>query len=302
MYEKGITVPKIVDALLKNAIPDLGKIIPMFVGTYTGGSVNLVAMADAFKAGGDTVSSAVVADNLLMAIYFFVLIAIPSIGFFKKHYSHPIEDELAKHEKGEGATNAANYWTPKKVSLLDVAENFALSFAIVAVSDAIANFFASVIPTSNFGLTLLNGLLGSKYLIITTITMALATFFHDKVGSIAGAQETGTYLIHIFFAVIGVPASIYLIITQAPLLLVLAAIIVGTNMVVSLVFGKLLHFSIEEIVIASNANIGGPTTAAACAISKEWTVLVVPAILVGTLGYVIGNYYGIFIGTFLTGL
>lgn len=27
--------------------------------------------------------------------------------------------------------------------------------------------------------------------------------------------------------------------------------------------------------------------------------MVVPALLVGTLGYVIGNYYGIFIGTFL---
>ena len=26
--------------------------------------------------------------------------------------------------------------------------------------------------------------------------------------------------------------------------------------------------------------------------------MVVPALLVGTLGYVIGNYYGIFVGTF----
>lgn len=34
-------------------------------------------------------------------------------------------------------------------------------------------------------------------------------------------------------------------------------------------------------------------------IAKGWQAMVVPALLVGTLGYVIGNYYGIFIGTFL---
>ena len=101
------------------------------------------------------------------------------------------------------------------------------------------------------------------------------------------------------FAVIGVPASIYLIVTQAPLLLVFCAIIVGMNMIVSFVFGKIFKFNLEEICIASNANIGGPTTAAALAIAKGWQAMVVPALLVGTLGYVIGNYYGIFIGTFL---
>ena len=123
-----------------------------------------------------------------------------------------------------------------------------------------------------------------------TLTMLLATIKPEFMGNIGGAQEIGTFLIHIFFAVIGVPASIYLIVTQAPLLLVFCAIIVGI---------KIFKFNLEEICIASNANIGGPTTAAALAIAKGWQAMVVPALLVGTLGYVIGNYYGIFIGTFL---
>ena len=50
--------------------------------------------------------------------------------------------------------------------------------------------------------------------------MLLATIKPEFMGNIGGAQEIGTFLIHIFFAVIGVPASIYLIMTQAPLLLV----------------------------------------------------------------------------------
>jgi uncharacterized membrane protein len=286
--------------LLKEKIPQVHAAAAMMVGTYTGGSVNLVAMADAFKASGTLVSTAVVADNLLMALYFFVLIAIPSIGFFRKHFNHPLMDEIeAKVARGESAGGAASYWTAKPVSLKDIAFAFAVAFVIVAVSNDVAKFLAHLIPKGNFLMDLLNGLFGNKYLIITTLTMLLATFFPKFTGNIGGAQEIGTFLIHIFFAVIGVPASIYLIITKAPFLLVFCAIIVGMNMVFSFVLGKIFHFDLEEIAVASNANVGGPTTAAAFAIAKGWSELIIPAILVGTFGYVIGNYYGIFVGTFL---
>ena len=285
--------------LLKGAFADLGQVLPMMIGTYTGGSVNLVAMADAYHVGGELVSSSVVADNLLMALYFFALIAAAGSKFFLRKYRHPLIDEIEAQTRDGELGGAATFWKPKQVSLKDIAFCIALSLVIVAVSVNIADLLGAVIPTSNFVLALINGLLGSKYLIITTLTMLVATLFPGQVGSIGGAQEIGTYLIHIFFAVIGVPASIYMIVTKAPLLLLFCAIIVFVNMLFSFVFGKVLRFSLEEIIISSNANIGGPTTAAAMAIAKGWNALIVPAILVGTLGYVLGNYYGIFAGTFI---
>ena len=282
--------------LLKGAFDGLGSVLPMMIGTYTGGSVNLAAMSDVYNVGGELVSSSVVADNLLMALYFFALIAAAGSKFFLKHYRHPLIDELAGAENAESA-GASTYWKAKEVSLKDIAFCLALSLVIVAVSVKIADVLSSLIPTSNFVLSLINGLLGNQYLVITTLTMIVATLFPRQVGNIPGAQEIGTYLIHIFFAVIGVPASIYMIVTKAPLLLLFCGLIVLTNMIFSFFFGKLFRFSLEEIIIASNANIGGPTTAAAMAIAKGWNTLIVPAILVGTLGYVLGNYYGIFAGT-----
>ena len=71
------------------------------------------------------------------------------------------------------------------------------------------------------------------------------------------------------------------------------------NMVVIFSVGKICKFDLEEIILASNANIGGPTTAMAMAISKGWVSLVGPTMLVGTLGYVIGTYLGIFVGNLL---
>ena len=297
--------------LLKNRIgaADAKSALAMFVGTYVGGSVNLVAMADAAGAGKNLVSASIVADNLLMVLYFFVLAALPASGWILKHYRHPIIDRRLKIESSEEEmaevkkhhqthkSRAAEYWKARPVSLADLATGFAAACMIVAVSKMLAGFFESAIADGGFAISLLRGLLGNQYLLITTITTALASFFPKFFGNISGAQEVGTFLIHIFFAVIGAPASIALIIRDAPILLLFAAIIVLMNLVFSLVFGKIFRYSIEEITVASNANIGGPTTAAAFAIAKGWHSLIFPAILVGTLGYVIGNYYGIFLFT-----
>jgi uncharacterized membrane protein len=289
--------------ILKNHIPELGVITAMMTATYTGGSVNFAAMADHFKVAKELASAAVVADNLLMALYFFVLAAIPSIGFFKKAYKHPLMDELEKTtDSNSDKTQAATFWGAKEISLLDIAQAVASSFIIVAVSTMIADFFIGIIPVgpeSGLGLNILLGLIGNKYLIMTTCTMALATFFSNFFENIKGAQEIGTFLIYIFFGVIGAPASISLIIHKSPLLLVFCLIIVISNMIFSLGFGKLCKFDLEEIILASNANIGGPTTAAAMAIAKGWGSLVIPVLLIGTLGYIIGNYYGIFVGNIL---
>lgn len=286
--------------LLRNHIPELYRMAAMMTGSYIGGGVNFAAMAESFGTSGDWVSALVVADNLLMALYFFVLLAIPSIKFFQKNFKHPHIDEVEGNvNTSEGETLAAKYWGRKEISLKDIAFAVAISFAIVWVSTELASVLGRVIPTGNFIYNLFNGLLGNKYLLITTITMLLATYAPNFMSNIHGAQEIGTFLIYIFLVVIGVPASIQLILTRSPLLLVFTGVIVLVNMIVTLSVGKLLKFNLEEILLASNANIGGPTTAVAMAIAKGWNKLIGPIMLAGVFGYIIGNYLGIFMGNLL---
>lgn len=285
--------------LLQKAIPELYKLSAMMVGTYTGGSMNLVAMSDAFPLTDKTLlGSAVVADNLFMGIYFVSLTIIPTIKFFKKHYSHPYEDEMEKYGSA-GENKAAQFWAKKDISLLDVAKVISISFVIVAISTELGKYISSFKPEgAGFFVELIFGLFGNKYLLLTTITAILATYT-NVLAKISGAEEIGTFLIHIFFAVIGAPASIEIILKKAPWLLVFCALIVIINMIITFIFGKIFRFSVEECCIATNANVGGPTTAAALAIARGWNKLVVPAMLVGILGYVIGNYYGLIVGNIL---
>ncbi len=284
---------------LHNVIPELSGLAGAFTGTYIGGSANFAALSAAFDVSGEMMSAAVVADNLLMVLYFFVLIAMPSMAFFRKQFTHPHVDEMEAVGTTGNETQAAAFWGRKEISLKDIALAAATAFTIAALSNTIAGALASVIPTSNAILSILNTLLGNQYLWITTISMICATAAPGFFGEIKGSQELGTFLIYIFFFVIGVPASVPMIVMNSPLLLLFAGIVVLTNMVFSFVGGKLLKFNLEDIILASNANIGGPTTAVAMAISKGWTKLVGPTLLIGTLGYVIGTYAGLIVGSIL---
>lgn len=288
--------------IVSNQIQEAPKFIAMITGSYIGGGINFVAMADNYGATGTTVATANVADALTMMFFFFALMVIPSIRFFRKHWLHPHEDKIeavnaSGEDNGEAVTSAAAYWGKREISLFDIAFEIGLSLVIVAVATPISEFFSTVIPTSNFILNFFNALLGSKYLIITLLSVIVATAFSDKLSKIGGAQEMGTYFIYLFFATMSAPVSIRLLVGDAPWFFVACMIIVIINIVFVLVGAKLLHFGIEEAMVCSNANIGGGSTAMALAIAKNWTALIIPGLLVGTLGNVIGNFFGILMGT-----
>lgn len=285
--------------MLRNYVPELNGIAAMMTGSYIGGGINFTALADSFKVSGTMISATTVADNLVTACSMFILVTAPTLGFFKKHLKHPHIDEVESNKTIEDSTLAAAYWAKKEISLKDIAINFAYAAIVVTVSQLLAKGFGTIIPKGNIFLNMCNTFFGSQYVWITTLSIIISAVFEKEVENLSGYTELGTYLIYLFFFAIGVPASIPLILQNAPLLFIFTITIALVNMLFCFVFGKLLKFNLEDIVLASNANIGGPTTAAAMAISKGWSKLVGPIMLIGTLGYVIGTYFGIVVGSIL---
>ena len=285
--------------LLHKYIPGLEGVAAMMTGSYIGGGVNFAALALEFDVG-EIKASATVADNLLMALYFFALLLFAGMKFFRGRFTHPHIDAVLESGDTEGAkTQAAAYWSRKDISLKDIAMNFAYAAAVVYAAKLIAALIGGLIPDTGVVCHILHTFFGSEYVWITTVSMAAATWGEKQVTKLSGSQEIGTYLIYLFLFVIGVPASISKILTETPLLLAFTGIMVVVNMVFCFVGGKLLRFDLEDIILASNANIGGPTTAAGMAISQGWSALVGPVMLVGTFGYVIGTYLGILVGGIL---
>lgn len=278
----------------RDYIPELDKISGMISASYTGGGVNYAAMSAKLTPSESMNAATIVADNMMMACYFLILITLAGIPVVRRIWGSPHTDAIENDpEVSKSRTLSEAYWKPNAISLKDIAICLASSMLIVLISFKLSAFLKALFGTSdNIVLDLLINLLTDKYLLLTTLTFIIVSIFKSPFEKLKGSQELGTYCIYLFFVVIGIPASISLIVTKAPLLFAFVFMIAMINLFITLGVGKLFKFNVEEVVLACNANIGGPTTAAALAISKGWTKLVGPILVIGTVGYVIGNYIG----------
>lgn len=256
--------------------PDGPKIAGIFCATYVGGSMNYVAAAEVLGLrSGDVLSAGIAADNLVMTLYFLVLFALPSLPGLRKRFA-------IRHVAEEPAQSD----TPDQADGVPVG-HLAASLAIAATACAIGHAIETVTWPK------------TGVLWMTLLVVLAATAFPSRLSKVRGATRVGTVLMQIFFATIGASANIGVVLRVGPVLFLFAALILLVHLAVILLFGKLLRLDLAEIVIASNANMGGPTTSAAMAVACRWQRLVLPAVLCGTLGYAIGTFVGVAVGRIL---
>lgn len=257
------------------------KLAGIFCSTYIGGSMNYVAAAEVLQLrSSDLLAAGVAADNLMMTIYFIILFALPSVNFLKKHFSTLHDDAVSNLDPSA----LENTHEPERLNIMDIGKALAIGLATCAVGFALQDLIA---------------IKGSGILIITLIVVILATAFPKQMKSIRGADQIGVLLMQVFFAAIGASANILVVIKVGAILFVFAALILFIHLLFILTMGKVFKIDLAEIVIASNANMGGPTTAAAMAVARKWDSLVIPAILCGTLGYATATFIGVAVGYWL---
>ena len=116
-------------------------------------------------------------------------------------------------------------------------------------------------------------------------------------------------LLQVFFATVGAEASISVVLATAPQLFLFCFAQIFIHLGIVLLLGRFLfssyqthgrksffHIPLNELLLSSNAAVGGPTTASGMALSMSWRPLYVPALLVGTAGYASATFIAIAIG------
>ncbi len=127
-------------------------------------------------------------------------------------------------------------------------------------------------------------------LTITALALVLANVAPVPLARIRGETSIAMYLLMIYFTFMGSTADASVLVAQAGPFTWFIALMVLLHLLLLLIAGWLLRIPLVELLLASNATVGGPATAAAYAETLGATVLVTPAVLTGILGYATATF------------
>ncbi|MDA0873587.1 MAG: DUF819 family protein [Bacteroidetes bacterium] len=249
----------------------------MFVGTYTGGSVNFNALGlhyDVMKEGV-LYGGAIVVDNITTTLWMVVTLAVPRLLI--RFWPRRPGVEIA-HVIGEVTTGVDE--DTETMHPVDLAVVMALGLGAVWLSERIAEAFPSI-PSALF---------------LTAIALVLAQI--PGLSRLPGLKVMGMFAVYLFLCVIGAFCDVGAMQGLGQLgvsLLIFTLVTVTVHGV--LVYGAAWAFRINPVVasIASQANVGGGTSALALARSLGREDLVLPSILIGSLGYAVGTFLGFWV-------
>ncbi len=257
----------------ENILGEDAKIIAgMLTGTYTGGSVNFnaIAIEYGFQKKGVLYAGTIAVDNVVTAIWILVTLILPM--FLSKIWKSKIEHNKIINEQVK--------ISDKGIDLISLAWLTFLGIMSFYLSEILVQYFPripSILILSTFGI----GLAQTKF-----------------VSNLKGGHDLGLYLVYLFLAVIGAYCEIGAVYQLKEIgftLLLFTTLAVSFHGILTIIIGGLVYRDWQMIAIVSQANVGGGASAIALAETFNRKELILPAILVGTLGNALGTYLGFFV-------
>lgn len=271
----------------------------MFTGTYTGGSINFNAVAIHYDVMRVPVlfGGAAAVDSIITTIWMAATIAIPR--WLRPKWPCRGEDsdlDGTKEDSIDGVlARGPDLGVGQDTEALhpvDLALVLAIGIGTLWLSNGIAGWLAGL------------GIAVPSVLILTVISLSLAQF--RVVVELAGSRLLGLFAVYLFLCVIGAFCDVRALADLASLgmtLLVFTLVIVVVHGFITFGAARLLKLDIDIAAVASQANIGGVASALALSRSLGRSDLLLPAVLIGSLGIATGTFLGFWVAqTLLPGL
>lgn len=249
------------------------KLAGPYAGTYVGGSLNFFALWEGLKIENpDLFAAANAVDNLTILPLMFVWSTAPSwVGRF---FPAPKAWRSGQGSSRASETEECQVWKPADTAVLAACAVGVMALSEWVTQTLIAPHFPEV----------------PSILVVTTLALGLGQL--PFVARRHGAWDMGYLAFYLFFAAVGASIEVMTAIELSPILFAYVAIVFVVHMAILFGLGRLLKIDLGALIIASAATKGGPTLIPSVAQAHGWTALTLPGILLGLLGYAVGNYLG----------
>ncbi len=244
----------------------------MYAATYIGGSANLTAVALHYGVTDEPVLFAAtnVADSVVGTLWLAALVVLAQLLH-----------RLLGTRPGPAVVDTGEIEQARPLSLVGLGLLLALAFGSLSMSQRLSAWTAEL------------GAQVPAMLILTTLALAAAHI--PAVHRLGGARMLGVFGSYLFLAVIGASCDLEALAGLGRiggLLVLFVALVLLIHGLVQFGLGRLLRLSPETLAIASSANVGGALTIMPIATGLRRMDLLLPGILVGSLGNAIGTYAG----------
>ncbi len=271
--------------LFRDKIPELGKIAGMLIGIYSGGTPNLASIKEALNVDPEVFIMTHTADLVVGAITLLFLLTIAQRVFLLflppfNHSTDPAEIERLTREALEMEDYSGMFARDTFPRLLIA---LGLSVLIFAVGGALG----MLVPP--------NAMMAVVILTITTLAILLSLV--PWVNNIRKTYQAGMYLIIVFCLVVSSMADLRGMINVEYLdLLMYVGLVYFGSLFVHILLSMIFRIDADTVIITSTAMIYSPPFVPVVASALRNRDVIISGLTTGIIGYVIGNYLGIFTG------
>lgn len=269
--------------LYGDQIEEAGKVAGMLMSVYIGGTPNLVAVQTAVQASEQSFGLVYAAATFVSSFYliFLLTVARPLLGRFFP--AHP--DPAPFHGPGE-ATEGGDEEAPRATAAQKL-KSGALSLLASAACVAISA-----------GVTIaLTGEPGSLGVILGITTLSIIGSFSPRLRSIPTHEPIGTYLILVFCVSAGTMMDVEKLVSTGSIVLTYTAWSVVVFLLIHYIASRLFRVDIDTTITMSVATMYGPPFIPAVVQALGNRRVLLPGMTMGFLGYAVGTYLGIAVGT-----
>ena len=263
--------------------PEAWKLAGMLNGVYTGGTINLAAIGTALRVSPTLYVAANTSDIVISGLYLLFLVTIGKrvIGAFLPAYRKPA-GSAAQIQVEEWGTYTGFFSRQRFLPLLGALGLALLIFGIGAV-------FSLILP----------GQWGTITTILVITTVGIAASFIAPIRRIRMTYQLGHYFILVFCLVVGSMADLGRLAGAIPGVIGYVSVAIFGSLIVHVLLCSIFRIDTDTMIITSVAGICSPPFVPMVAAALKNHDVIVPGIITGIVGWVIGTYLGIGISTAL---